>query len=216
MKILVIGGTGNVGQRILAETLNNGFEVTSVQRNLKVTDISHPNLTVIKGDLLNEAELPALIADKDVVIATISLYTGLTPEQFKAAHQNLINALKKQPQTRIIAVGGGTNNEVAPGVRMLDNVDIMNNIPEEYKPSIFVHGEVQKLYEASGLEKWTYFNPAAMFQAGERTGTFRLGTTNLVADENGASSISFEDYAVALVDEIKNEHYIGKPFTIGY
>lgn len=216
MKILVIGGTGNVGQRILNEALNKGYEVTAVQRKPEALELKHPNLTVIKGDLLNETELPSLIAGKDVVVSAISLYAGLSPEQFKKAHQNLIDALKKQPETRIIAVGGGTNNEVAPGVRMLDVDDIMNNIPEEYKPSIFVHGEVQKIYEASGLEKWTYFNPAAMFQAGERTGKFRLGTTNLIADEKGASSISFEDYAIALVDEIENQEYVGKPFTIGY
>ncbi|WP_269225336.1 NAD(P)-dependent oxidoreductase [Flavobacterium eburneipallidum] len=216
MKVLLIGGTGNIGQRILKEALDKGYEVTAVQRKPEALELKHPNLTVIKGDLLNQTELPSLIAGKDVVVSAISLYAGLSPEQFKKAHQNLIDALKKQSQTRIIAVGGGTNNEVAPGVRMLDVADIMSNIPEEYKPSIFVHGEVQKLYEASGLENWTYFNPAAMIQAGESTGKFRLGTTNLVADENGRSTISFEDYAVALVDEIKNQHYVGKPFTIGY
>jgi len=216
MKILLIGGTGNIGQRILNEALNKGYEVTAVQRKPEALELKHPNLTVIKGDLLNEAESPSLIADKDVVVSAISLYAGLTPEQFKKAHQNLINALKNQSKTRIIAVGGGTNNEIAPGLKMLDNADIMNNIPEEYKPSIFAHGEVQGLYENSGLKNWTYFNPAGMIQAGERTGKFRLGTTNLVADENGASNISFEDYAIALVDEIKNQQFVGQPFTIGY
>lgn len=216
MKVLLIGGTGNIGQRVLNEALNKGYEVTAAQRKPEALELKHPNLTVIKGDLLNESELSSLIAGKDVVVSAISLYAGLSPEQFKKAHQNLINALKKQPQTRVIAVGGGTNNEVAPGVRMLDVEDIMKNIPEEYKPSIFAHGEVQKLYENSGLENWTYFNPAAMIQTGERTGKFRLGTTNLVADENGASNISFEDYAIALVDEIENQEYVGKPFTIGY
>jgi len=216
MKVLLIGGTGNIGQRILKEALNKGHEVTAVQRKPDALALKHPNLTVIKGDILNETELPSLIAGKAVVVSAISLYAGLTPEQFKKAHQNLINALKKQPETRVIAVGGGTNNEVAPGLRMLDNADIMSKIPDEYKPSIFAHGEVQRLYENSGLKKWTYFNPAAMIQAGERTGKFRLGTTNLVADGNAASNISFEDYAVALVDEIKNQQYVGMAFTIGY
>ncbi|CAN5370873.1 NAD(P)-dependent oxidoreductase [soil metagenome] len=216
MKILLIGGTGNIGQRILKEALDKGYEVTAAQRKPEALKLKHPNLLVIKADVLNETELSSLIAGKDVVVSAISLYSGLTPEQFKKAHQNLINTLKKQPQTRIIAVGGGTNNEVAPGLRMLDNADIMKNIPGEYKPSIFAHGEAQQLYENSGLINWTYFNPAAMIQAGEHTGKFRLGTTNLVADENGASNISFEDYAIALVDEIKNQQFVGKPFTIGY
>lgn len=216
MKVVLIGATGNIGQRILKEALDKGYEVTAVQRKPETLALKHPNLTVTKGDVLDEAALPSLIAGSDVVVSAISLYAGLTPEQFKKAHENLIHVLKKQPEARIIAVGGGTNNEIAPGLKMLDSEDIMKNIPEEYKPSIFVHGEVQKLYEASGLEKWTYFNPAAMIQAGERTGKFRLGTTTLVADENGSSTISFEDYAIALVDEIKNQQFVGKPFTIGY
>jgi putative NADH-flavin reductase len=216
MRVLLIGGTGNIGQRILKEALSKGYEVTAAQRKPEALVLKHPKLTVVKGDILNESDLSLLLADKDVVVSAMSLYSGLTPEQFIKAHQNLINALKKRPQTRIIAVGGGTNNEIAPGLRMLENADIMNDIPEEYKPSIFAHGEVQRFYENSGMENWTYFNPAAMIQAGERTGKFRLGTTTLVADENGVSNISFEDYAVALVDEIKNRQFVGKPFTIGY
>ena len=129
MNVLLIGGTGNIGQRILKEALDKGYEVTAVQRKPETLTLKHPNLTVIKGDLLNELELPSLIAGKDVVISAISLYAGLTPEQFKKAHQNLIKVLKGQPQIRIIAVGGGTNNEMAPGLRMLDSEAIMKNIP---------------------------------------------------------------------------------------
>lgn len=216
MRVLLIGGSGNIGQRILNEALNKGHQVTAVQRKPDALKLKHPDLIVTQGDLLNDAALPLLINGYDVVVVAISLYTGLTPEQFKKAHLNLIDALKKQPQVRVIAVGGGTNNEIAPGMKMLDNADIMANIPEAYKPAIFAHREVQESYEKSGLKNWTYFNPAAMIQAGERTGKFKLSETSLVADENGDSKISFEDYAVALVDEIKNQQYIGKPFTIGY
>ena len=62
---------------------------------------------------------------------------------------------------------------------------------------------------------WTYFSPAALIQPGERTGKFRLGEDTLIADEKG-SSISAEDYAIALVDELENPKYIRKRFTIGY
>jgi putative NADH-flavin reductase len=216
MKILLIGGTGNIGQRILKEALEKGYVVTAVQRKPEALELKHANLTTVKGDVLNETELPSLIAGMDVVVSAISLYAGLTAEQFKQAHQNLIEVLKKQPQTRIIAVGGATNNENSLGIKMLDDAAFMKHIPDEIKPSIFAHNEVQELYENSGLENWTYFNPAAMLHAGERTRKFRLGTTNLVTDENGASNISYEDYAVALVEEIKNQQFLGKPFTVGY
>ncbi|WP_240354519.1 hypothetical protein [Pectobacterium brasiliense] len=50
---------------------------------------------------------------------------------------------------------------------------------------------------------------------GQRTGTFRLGKDTLLSNDQG-SSISFEDYAVALVDEIENPAHSRQRFTVGY
>jgi putative NADH-flavin reductase len=54
-----------------------------------------------------------------------------------------------------------------------------------------------------------------MFIAGERTGKFRLGKGQLLSNEKG-SSISFEDYAIALVDELENPAHSRQRFTVGY
>jgi putative NADH-flavin reductase len=54
-----------------------------------------------------------------------------------------------------------------------------------------------------------------MFVAGERTGKFRLGKDQLLTNEIG-SSISFEDYAVAAVDEIEKPAHVRQRFTVGY
>ena len=62
---------------------------------------------------------------------------------------------------------------------------------------------------------WTFLSPSAMFIPGERTGTFRLGTDLLLSNENG-SSISFEDFAIALVDELEKPAHSRARFTVGY
>ena len=62
---------------------------------------------------------------------------------------------------------------------------------------------------------WTFLCPSAEFVAGERTGTFRLGTDALLTTDKG-SSISFEDYAIALVDELERPRHIRQRFTVGY
>jgi putative NADH-flavin reductase len=63
---------------------------------------------------------------------------------------------------------------------------------------------------------WTFLSPSALFVAGERTGKFRLGTDQLLTAADGKSSISFEDFAVALADEIERPAHIRQRFTIGY
>ena len=77
------------------------------------------------------------------------------------------------------------------------------------------HRDALKMLSDSDLA-WTYFSPAGFIQPGQRTGKFRLGGTSLVTDEKGNSSISAEDYAIALVDELENPKHVRQQFTIGY
>jgi putative NADH-flavin reductase len=57
---------------------------------------------------------------------------------------------------------------------------------------------------------------AGMTKEGNRTGKFRLGTDQLPVDSAGKSWISFEDFAVAIVDEIERPAHIRARFTVGY
>ena len=214
MKILLIGGTGNIGQRILKEALLKGHQVHAIQRNPNGLNIKNDKLTVSKGDLFDEAALNELLKDTDVVVSAISPVGGLTPDQFKKANSTLINAVKKHPSVRAIIVGGAGSTEVSPGLRLMDS-PIMEKLPAEWNPAIFAHAEVLDLYKASNID-WTYFSPANHITAGERTGKYRLGGTNMIFDAKGESNISYEDYAVALVDEVANKKRLRQQFSIGY
>jgi uncharacterized protein len=63
---------------------------------------------------------------------------------------------------------------------------------------------------------WTYLSPSANFAPGVRTGNFRVGNDQLLVDANGKSSISMEDFAIALVDELEKPAHIKQRFTVGY
>jgi len=213
MDILLIGATGNIGQRILNELLDKGYQVTAAQRKPERLNLQHPHLKIVKGDLLDTAGLPALLRDHAVIISAISPVGGLTPEQFKKANENLIAALQQQPGKRAIIVGGAGSTEVSPGLRVMDS-PIMEKLPKEWHPAIYAHAEVLDLYKHSNLD-WTYFSPANHITPGKRTGQYRLGTINMIFDK-GESHISYEDYAVALVDEIGKKQHIRQQFSIGY
>jgi len=88
-------------------------------------------------------------------------------------------------------------------------------LPADYLPIAISHQKALALLKNSDVN-WTYFSPAAYFIPGQRTGKFRLGTTNLVTDEKGDSRISFEDYAIALVDEIEKPAHERGQLSIGY
>ena len=211
MKILLIGGSGNIGQRILKEALQKGYQVNSLQRNPGKLNITNPNLTITKGDILNKAELEAALKDADLVVSSISPHDL---GEFKQAYTNLIDAMEKQPNKRIIIVGGAGSTEISPGLRLMDS-PMMSHIPAEWHPAIRAHADVLGLFKASKTN-WTYFSPANIIEAGERTGKYRLGNTNMIFDAAGNSKISYEDYAVALLDEIANPKNERKQMSIAY
>jgi putative NADH-flavin reductase len=63
---------------------------------------------------------------------------------------------------------------------------------------------------------WTFFSPAIQIGPGERTGKFRLGKEQVVKDAEGNSKISYDDYAIAMVDELERGQNIKGRFTIAY
>ncbi|HMZ56193.1 MAG TPA: hypothetical protein PKJ04_13990, partial [Nitrospira sp.] len=52
--------------------------------------------------------------------------------------------------------------------------------------------------------------------ARQRTGNFRLGKDQLLVDAKGQSRISVEDYAMAMINEVKKPAHIRQRFTVGY
>jgi putative NADH-flavin reductase len=113
--------------------------------------------------------------------------------------------------TRLIAVNGAGGLEVAPGVRLVDAPDF----PAAWKGLALAHIDAMEVFRRSPIN-WTCASPAAFVEPGTRTGKFRLGTDQLVADAKGESRISCEDFAVALVDELENKKFIRARFTAAY
>jgi len=102
--------------------------------------------------------------------------------------------------------------EVKPGVRVIDGPDF----PEWVKPgSLATMNALEQLQKEPQLE-WSFLSPSAEMKPGKRTGKFRLGTDQLLVDANGHSSISVEDYAVAMIDELEKPAHIRQRFTVGY
>jgi putative NADH-flavin reductase len=112
---------------------------------------------------------------------------------------------------RYVVVGGAGSLEVAPGTRLIDLPDF----PEAYRLEASKGAEFLDTLRQETTLDWTFLSPSAEFVPGERTGKFRLGGDQLLSTEQG-SRISFEDYAIALVDEIERPAHSRQRFTVGY
>jgi hypothetical protein len=203
MKIAVIGASGNAGSRISAELARRGHSVTAIVRNPEKI-AAQANVTPTKGDVMDQAGLARLLAGHDAAISSVH-FLASDPVR-------LIAAAKESKVGRYLVVGGAGSLEVAPGVRLVTTP----GFPVVYKAEAEKGAAFLDLLRAEKELNWTFLSPSAMFVAGERTGKFRLGIDQLLTAADGKSSISFEDFAVALADEIERPAHIRQRFTVGY
>jgi len=203
MKVALIGASGFIGSRLLAELSSRGLSVTAIVRNPdKVATL--PGVTVAKGDVFDKDGLAELLAGHDAAISAVH-FTASDP-------QILLAAVKQSGVKRYLVVGGAGSLEVAPGVRLFDTPEF----PAIYLDEARKGGVFLDLLKSEQALDWTFLSPSALIQPGERTGKFRLGTDQLLADDKGNSTISAEDYAVALVDELEKPAHSRRRFTVGY
>jgi uncharacterized protein len=203
MKIAVIGASGNAGSRISAELARRGHSVTAIARHPEKI-AAQANVTPTRGDVMDQAGLARLLAGHDAAISSVHF---LASDPAK-----LIGAAKESKVGRYLVVGGAGSLEVAPGVRLVTTP----GFPVVYKAEAEKGAAFLDLLRAEKELNWTFLSPSALFTAGERTGKFRLGIDQLLTAADGKSSISFEDFAVALADEIERPVHIRQRFTVGY
>lgn len=202
MKIALIGATGNVGSRILAELLHRGHAVTAIARSPDAIPVQH-GVTAKRGDANDERALADLLKGHDAVISALK-FADSDPAR-------LIGAVRASGVCRYIIVGGAGSLEVAPGLKLMDTAEF----PSEYRPEAAAGGVFLDVLRTTHDLDWTFLSPSAVFIPGQRTGVFRLGGDQLLTSPQG-STISFEDYAIALADELETPAHVQRRFTVGY
>jgi len=209
MNIVVYGATGRAGSEITKELLRRGHKVTGVARNIGSLK-SQPEVTAKADDLSNVDSIAAIIKGADAVVSAYQPPADNTDVLVDVTRRQ-VEAVKKAGGPRLLVVGGAGQLEVAPGVTLIKS----GHLPAEYMPIALSHERAAQVLKDSDIN-WTYLAPAAFFIPGERTGKYRTGTNNLIADEKGESKITFADYAIALVDEIEKPKHERQLFSVGY
>jgi uncharacterized protein len=204
MRITVFGAAGNVGSRVVAEGLSRSHEVTAVVRD-----------SARFGELPSAADARAGDAAKvaDVVISAIQPPRG-SERELVTATKALLAGLAGSG-VRLLLVGGAATLTV-PGAGGTKVVDDPNLVPAADRASALASAEQLEVCRAETEVDWAYLSPAALVEPGERTGTYRLGSDELLVDANGNSRISHEDLAVALLDEAERPGHHRTRFTVAY
>lgn len=210
MKVTIIGAGGNIGQRITKEAASRNHElrlITSKDKSFFGLD----NADLQTADIFDTNTLAEKLKGSDVVISAYAPPHSDTDQIIKAT-ESLVEASKKA-NVRLIAVGGAGSLKVTEDLALVDAPDF----PTDYKAIAISHKKaLETIYLKESELNWTNVSPSAYIFEGERTNQFRLGDDYLLANEKGESSISMEDFAVGILNEVDDSEYSKKRFTIGY
>ncbi len=212
MNITLIGASGFIGSAILNEALARGHKVTAlVTRPEKIA--AREGLAVHAADVTDVNRLTAQLKGADVVV---SAFSGHAQQDvlgyFVKGSQGIVTAGKEARAPRLLVVGGAGSMEVAPGVQLIDTPDF----PPQYKATAEGARQVLQLLQQETSLNWTVVSPSAVIAPGQRSGNFRTSLNQLLVAADGKSSISVEDFAMAVVNELEAPAHERTRFTVGY
>jgi len=204
-KIGVIGANGKAGTNIVKEAASRGHEVTAIVRDASKAPAEAGNV-LAKGLFdLTAADLKAF----DVVVNAVGFFEK--PELNVTGGKHLIDILGGS-DTRLIVVGGAGSLYVDPEEKV--QLFTTPGFPEMFRPLATSQGQNLADLQASRGVKWTFVSPSAEFALGRRTGSYQKGKNRLLVNSKGDSYVSYEDYAIAIVDEIEKAEHVNERFTV--
>lgn len=204
MNILLIGASGMVGSRILAQAQARGHQITAAARNAeRIAKLE--GIEVISLDI---ADITTKAEGYDVVISALSPRNSAdATAEAQAFAAALIAAGKKGP--RVVMVGG------AGSLSLPDGRSVIEVLPEIYLSEARAMKAALDALKASDIN-WTVIAPSAEIAPGVHSGAYTIGGTTLLADSSGRSHISAEDFAAALIAEVEAPRFERQLVTVGY
>jgi putative NADH-flavin reductase len=200
-KIALFGATGQTGQKFLEAALAQGYEVKALVRNRAKVKVSDPKLTIIEGDLLDQAAVNRAIAGTDVVVSLFGHVKG-SPEWLQTnGTKNLVAAMQQSGVGRIISLsGGGLPFPAKDQPKFADHLirTIMKIAVPKILNDAIAHAEV---LQKSG-QKWVIVRGPRLTNDARR-GSYRVGWVGV----NASTKISRADLADFILTQVEDESY---------
>lgn len=215
MKITLIGATGMAGSGIFEELLQRGHTVRALVRDTGKLE-PRDNLELFLGDAYNSDSVAEAATGSDAVISAFGPGWTLPDlyDLFIRGSRAIEQGVEASGVKRFLVIGGAGSLYVAPGVQLVDTPEFLEGAPPMVIPGVKGCRDAFTELQKNTVLDWTYLSPPPRFEAGERTGSYRIGGDEVLMDGDNPGYISLPDLAIAVVDEIEKPKHIRKRFTV--
>ncbi|OEL03909.1 NAD(P)-dependent oxidoreductase [Staphylococcus casei] len=201
MKIAVVAANGKAGSLITKEAVERNLDVTAIVRGKNKTIASQ----VVQKDIFDLTK--ADLAPFDVIVDAYGQADVNKLDEHSKTLKHLSDLVSGTNQ-RLLIIGGAGSLFVddAHTIKLVDTPDF----PEQFKPTAQAQTKTLEEIKQRDDVNWTFVSPAPDFQfEGEKTGDYKVSD-----DEVIGTSVSYADFAKAVVDESINGTYIQKRFAV--
>ncbi len=205
IKVALLGATGKAGIYILQELLRQNYQVKALVRQPENSQVNHPFLEIVKGDIRDFETAQLLLSGCQVVISSIGPKKD-EPLVQSLATSNVLKAMDEFKICRYILLAG-LNVDVRGDQKSAANQASTNWMRQMFPEAV---ADRQLAYEILSKSKtdWTFVRLPMIEQTAERRG--------IVVDlqDCKGEKISTTDLADFLIEQISSTNYIRKaPFV---
>jgi putative NADH-flavin reductase len=201
MRLAIFGATGRTGKPLLEQALNGGYEVVALARTPSNIGISHANLKVIQGDVMNPADVERTVQGTDAVISVLG-HTQETPRTLlTVGMQRILAAMEKFGVKRLVSLTGAGVDDPHDKPKLVNHLiktalKLMSG--DVLKDSLRQCDEIRM----SNLD-WTIVRVPRL-KDGAPIGKYRIGWVGV----NTGTQIVRADVAVFLLKQVTENAYL--------
>ena len=210
MKLLIIGGTGSTGKELVKQALEQGHLLTVLVRNPDRVKIHHPNLRVVKGNVLDFDKVQEVIAGQDAVLSALGHKKFfIKTTVLSRGTRNIIEAMQKYNVNRLICITSLGVNDSRFRLGLYYTLFVIPFIVFFY---FLDKSKQEKLIRDSGLS-WTIIRPGQLTNRRKR-GVYKHGPN--VGSYILTKTISRADVADFMLRQLNDVTYLRKAAGVTY
>jgi putative NADH-flavin reductase len=209
-KMIVFGAAGGTGIEVVRQALQLGYRITAVVRHPDTFTLTHPNLTIVKGDVMLAGTIGEAIAGHDIVISAIGNRNTQPTVLYSCGIKNMLDAMAPAGIKRLICISAGgldVNPKASFFVRLLTKYVLQRILREPYADL----RRMEALVRQSGTD-YTILRPARLLDK-PLTGKYRAG---IDADLVKPFSIARADVAHFIVTHLDDKKTVKTVVSLSY
>ncbi len=208
--IAVLGASGGIGKQVVKIALTDGHRVTAILRTPSKLTITHPNLKIVKGDVMKPETLEEHLEGKDAVISAIGKNSFKETYLYSAGNKNLLSVMEKTNTKRVFFISAA-GLEINPSFNLFTKLAAKFVLQKLLKNMFADLVRMEKIVKESE-ENWTIIRPPQLTNK-PFTGHYRFSINSFLSK---GLKISRADLADFIIKNINNESIYKKTVEVAY